>query len=101
MHLIDLNRFYPLVYIILHYLSIHQILVCEQVSDQESTVSVEFTPTIPHCSMATLIGLSIKVKLLRSLPDRFKVNRRFFKMKIDLLDLLFSFRAFDLGIFFY
>lgn len=33
-----------------------------------------FTPTIPHCSMATLIGLSIKVKLLRSLPQRFKVS---------------------------
>ncbi|KAL7550217.1 hypothetical protein ACHAWF_013447 [Thalassiosira exigua] len=38
-----------------------------------STVHVEFTPTIPHCSMATLIGLSIRVKLLRSLPSRFKV----------------------------
>lgn len=36
-------------------------------------MEIEFTPTIPHCSMATLIGLSIKVKLLRSLPDRFKV----------------------------
>lgn len=31
------------------------------------TVQVRFTPTIPHCSMATLIGLSITVKLLRSL----------------------------------
>lgn len=45
-----------------------------QVSDPESAVSVEFTPTIPHCSMATLIGLSIKVKLIRSLPERFKVS---------------------------
>ncbi|KAK2824585.1 hypothetical protein Q5P01_021760 [Channa striata] len=44
------------------------------VKDAESIVSVEFTPTIPHCSMATLIGLSIKVKLLRSLPDRFKID---------------------------
>lgn len=44
-----------------------------QVNDAESTVDVEFTPTIPHCSMATLIGLSIKVKLLRCLPNRFKV----------------------------
>uniref|UniRef100_A0A1A7ZH23 Family with sequence similarity 96, member B n=1 Tax=Nothobranchius furzeri TaxID=105023 RepID=A0A1A7ZH23_NOTFU len=44
------------------------------VNDAESTVGVEFTPTIPHCSMATLIGLSIKVKLLRSLPDRFKID---------------------------
>lgn len=45
-------------------------------NDAESTVAVEFTPTIPHCSMATLIGLSIKVKLLRSLPERFKVSNQ-------------------------
>ncbi|POI31543.1 hypothetical protein CIB84_004706 [Bambusicola thoracicus] len=44
------------------------------VNDAESTVAVEFTPTIPHCSMATLIGLSIKVKLIRSLPERFKMD---------------------------
>ena len=44
------------------------------VSDSDSYVVVHFTPTIPHCSMATLIGLSIKVSLLRALPDRFKVN---------------------------
>ncbi|NXE49331.1 MIP18 protein, partial [Casuarius casuarius] len=51
------------------------ISVCfQQVNDAESTVAVEFTPTIPHCSMATLIGLSIKVKLIRSLPERFKVD---------------------------
>ncbi|KAG8000336.1 Mitotic spindle-associated MMXD complex subunit MIP18 [Nibea albiflora] len=31
------------------------------VNDSESTVGIEFTPTIPHCSMATLIGLSIKI----------------------------------------
>ena len=37
-------------------------------------VRVEFTPTVPHCSMATLIGLSIRVKLLRTLPRRFKVD---------------------------
>lgn len=37
-------------------------------------VKVYFTPTIPHCSMATLIGLSIKVCLIRSLPSRFKVE---------------------------
>lgn len=53
-----------------------RVVVFPQVNDAESTVSVEFTPTIPHCSMATLIGLSIKVKLLRSLPDRFKVSTR-------------------------
>ena len=41
---------------------------------QKSIVSVRFTPTIPHCSMATLIGLCIRVKLRRSLPSRFKVD---------------------------
>lgn len=35
---------------------------------------MKFTPTIPHCSMATLIGLSIRVQLLRALPARFKVS---------------------------
>ena len=44
------------------------------VSDSGNYVTVHFTPTIPHCSMATLIGLSIKVRLLRALPDRFKVG---------------------------
>jgi metal-sulfur cluster biosynthetic enzyme len=47
-----------------------------QVSDADSSVSILFTPTIPHCSMATLIGLSLRVKLLRSLPSRFKVDIR-------------------------
>ena len=44
-----------------------------EVNDVGSTLRVYFTPTIPHCSMATLIGLSIRVLLLRSLPARFKV----------------------------
>ncbi|XP_029962155.1 cytosolic iron-sulfur assembly component 2B [Salarias fasciatus] len=61
-----------------HPLSLEELNVVEQVRvkilDEENSVSVEFTPTIPHCSMATLIGLSIKVKLLRSLPDRFKID---------------------------
>lgn len=44
------------------------------VDDKNSQCDVLFTPTIPHCSMATLIGLCIRVKLLRSLPSRFKVS---------------------------
>ena len=35
---------------------------------------MEFTPTVEHCSMATLIGLCIRVKLLRTLPSRFKLD---------------------------
>lgn len=44
------------------------------VNNQEHVIKVRFTPTIPHCSMATLIGLCIRVKLLRSLPDLYKVD---------------------------
>eukprot|EP00963_Diacronema_lutheri_P000782 scaffold47_cov334-Pavlova_lutheri.AAC.12 len=36
------------------------------------SVQVEFAPTVPHCSMATLIGLSLRVKLERSLPKHCK-----------------------------
>ena len=39
-----------------------------------SEVKVDFTPTIPNCGMATLIGLMIRVKLLRSLPLEYKVD---------------------------
>ena len=44
------------------------------VDTSNETVSVEFTPTIPGCGMATLIGLMIKVKLHRSLPENYKVD---------------------------
>ena len=47
-----------------------------RVDDLGSRVDIEFTPTIPHCSLATLIGLTIKVKLIRSLPSRMKVSVR-------------------------
>lgn len=61
-----------------HPLSLEELNVVEgdkvKVNDSVSSVDVEFTPTIPHCSMATLIGLSIRVKLLRSLPSRYKVT---------------------------
>ncbi|KAI0261057.1 hypothetical protein BC834DRAFT_897840 [Gloeopeniophorella convolvens] len=45
-----------------------------QVTVAPSRVQVEFTPTVPHCGMSTLIGLSIRVRLLRALPTRFKVD---------------------------
>lgn len=49
------------------------------VNDDKGTIDMTFTPTIPHCSMATLIGLTIRVKLIRSLPRRFKVTVRITK----------------------
>ncbi|WWC72922.1 uncharacterized protein I206_106886 [Kwoniella pini CBS 10737] len=39
-------------------------------------VLVYLTPTIPHCSMSTLIGLSLRVRLLRALPTRYRVDIR-------------------------
>ncbi|CAL1277489.1 unnamed protein product [Larinioides sclopetarius] len=44
------------------------------VDDKANYCHVQFTPTIPNCSMATLIGLAIKVQLLRLLPARFKID---------------------------
>nr|KAJ0217028.1 hypothetical protein LSAT_V11C300108940 [Lactuca sativa] len=44
-----------------------------EVDDKRSYVRVTFTPTVEHCSMATVIGLCLRVKLMRSLPSRFKV----------------------------
>jgi len=61
-----------------HPLSLEQLDVVKiddvDVNDNGNRVKVAFTPTILHCSMATIIGLSLKVKLLRSLPPRFKVD---------------------------
>lgn len=61
-----------------HPLTLEELHVVQQssirVDNDTNEVFVNFTPTIPHCSMATLIGLSIRVKLLRSLPSRFKVT---------------------------
>ena len=69
------------------------------IDNDTGMISIRFTPTIPHCSMSTLIGcvfvvgcarrdmealnapyarflrrLCIRVKLLRSIPSRFKVD---------------------------
>ncbi|KAG1688127.1 MIP18 protein galla-2 [Phytophthora capsici] len=61
-----------------HPLTLEQLKVMSleniHVDDGNSRIKIFFTPTIPHCSMATLIGLCLRVKLLRSLPSRFKVD---------------------------
>jgi len=41
-----------------------------------STVIVEITPTITHCSLATVIGLGVRVRLEQALPPRFRVDVR-------------------------
>ncbi|KAG8277555.1 Mitotic spindle-associated MMXD complex subunit MIP18 [Homalodisca vitripennis] len=61
-----------------HPLTLEELNVIEQkyieVDNKKNEVQVMFTPTIPHCSMATLIGLSLQVRLLRTLPPRFKIE---------------------------
>ncbi|KAI9783458.1 MAG: hypothetical protein M1816_001382 [Peltula sp. TS41687] len=39
-----------------------------------STVTVLITPTITHCSLATVIGLGVRVRLEQALPPRFRVE---------------------------
>jgi metal-sulfur cluster biosynthetic enzyme len=41
-----------------------------------STVVVEITPTITHCSLATVIGLGVRVRLEQALPPRYRVDVR-------------------------
>ena len=59
-----------------HPLTLEQLRVVhpDLIKVQDSTVILTFTPTIPHCSMATLIGLCLRIKLMRSLPRRFKID---------------------------
>lgn len=39
------------------------------------TAKITFVPTVPHCSLATLIGLCIRTKLQQELPEgKFKID---------------------------
>jgi len=51
-----------------------RVVSAPQITVGTNRITVEFTPTVPHCGMSTLIGLCIRVRLLRSLPERFKVD---------------------------
>ncbi|KAF5950676.1 hypothetical protein HYC85_012669 [Camellia sinensis] len=44
-----------------------------EVDDKHNCVRVTFTPTVETCRMAMVIGLCLRVKLMRSLPMRYKV----------------------------
>jgi len=61
-----------------HPLSLEQLKVVSmdyiEIDDEASRIKIAFAPTVPGCNMATLIGLCLRVKLLRSLPARFKVD---------------------------
>ncbi|GAB4857896.1 Protein ae7 [Ancistrocladus abbreviatus] len=47
-----------------------------QLDDEHSYVRITFTPTVEHCSLVSVIGLCLRVKLMHSLPSRYKVDIR-------------------------
>ncbi|KAF5372934.1 hypothetical protein D9758_001565 [Tetrapyrgos nigripes] len=51
-----------------------RVVSAPQITVSGNLIKVEFTPTVPHCGMSTMIGLTIRVRLMRSLPSRFKVD---------------------------
>ncbi|CAL5188030.1 unnamed protein product [Lathyrus oleraceus] len=44
------------------------------VDDKLGRILITFTPTVPHCSMVTVIGLCLRVKLKHYFPPHFKVD---------------------------
>ncbi|KAI9744412.1 MAG: hypothetical protein M1818_001941 [Claussenomyces sp. TS43310] len=47
---------------------------CLPTSATLNTVHVELTPTVTHCSLATVIGLGVRVRLEQALPPNFRVD---------------------------
>ncbi|XP_055530094.1 MIP18 family protein galla-1 [Wyeomyia smithii] len=50
------------------------IFVQEPTEGNVFVVRIEFNPTVPHCSLATLIGLCIRIKVQRSLNHNLKLD---------------------------
>lgn len=50
------------------------IFVQKPTNDNVNVIRVEFNPTVPHCSLATLIGLCIRIKIERNIPHKLKLD---------------------------
>jgi len=50
------------------------VLDLDHVKVDGTNIHVRFTPTVPTCSVATLIGLMIRTKLGRALPKKYKLD---------------------------
>lgn len=50
------------------------VFVQDPTIDNVHVVRVEFNPTVPHCSLATLIGLCIRVKIERNISHKLKLD---------------------------
>ncbi|CAH2274566.1 MIP18 family FAM96A isoform X1 [Pelobates cultripes] len=46
----------------------------QELDDECFLVIIRFTPTVPHCSLATLIGLCLRIKLQRCLSFKHKLE---------------------------
>ncbi|CAL9078026.1 unnamed protein product [Musa acuminata var. zebrina] len=61
-----------------HPYSLEQLSVLSEesiaVDEKRGRIKITFTPTVKHCSMATVIGLCLRVKLIQSFPPHFKVD---------------------------
>ncbi|CAG5130961.1 unnamed protein product [Candidula unifasciata] len=47
--------------------------VC-RLRDGQLLAHIEFVPTVPHCSLASIIGLTMRSKLEQCLPEKLKVD---------------------------
>ncbi|KAK9061999.1 hypothetical protein SSX86_019183 [Deinandra increscens subsp. villosa] len=61
-----------------HPYSLEQLSVLSEesitVDEKLDRILITFTPTIQHCSMATVIGLCLRIKLKDCFPPHFKVD---------------------------
>jgi len=59
-----------------HPYSLEQLDVVKEseVRVERSRAEIRFAPTVPSCSMVTLIGLSMRLKLSRVVPRRIKID---------------------------
>ncbi|KAI4985162.1 hypothetical protein ZWY2020_017792 [Hordeum vulgare] len=61
-----------------HPYSLEQLSVLSQesvsVDEKLGHIQITFTPTVQHCSMATVIGLCLRLKLMQNFPPHFKID---------------------------
>ncbi|XP_062212571.1 protein AE7-like 1 isoform X2 [Phragmites australis] len=61
-----------------HPYSLEQLSVLSQesvsVDEKLGRIQITFTPTVQHCSMATVIGLCLRLKLMQNFPPHFKLS---------------------------
>ena len=56
--------------------NLEHISVRDNAGELTANVTLEFTPTITHCHLATVIGLGLVVRLQQALPPRFRIDVR-------------------------